>query len=383
MTFPRNLTMSRWENAPDLRTLIRVTHAMMDPWCNSYRRPPKAITLEIDDTDDTVHGHQLSLFNADHDERCFRPIHVDGGHGVVTILCPGKTPDGKEVRAHLRRLVRRIRLHWPNTAITVRGDSHYGGWEAMEWCEQIAVQYVFGLAQNTVLGTLVQNSTVAVNARLEVTSMAMVRNYTETLYATQSWSCPRHVAARIEATYEGLDTVVTNIAHCGPQWLYDSLYCTRGQVENLIKRHKSQLASDRTSCRSPLATQMRLILHTAAYWLMLAVRNVIPRPQAVGQRRILHHPAGAVEGRRADQRNREPGDASIRCQLPGCSVEMRRIGDAVMGAFFGAASDRARRERRGERADACRATGTVWFDKVEGFANVPRADGTPRDIWTG
>ena len=89
--------------------------------------------------------------------------------------------------------------------------------------------------------------------------------------------------ARIEATYEGLDAryVVTNIAHCGPQWLYDSLYCARGQAENLIKRHKSQLASDRTSCRSPLANQMRLILHTAAYWLMLAVRNAIPRPQAL------------------------------------------------------------------------------------------------------
>jgi hypothetical protein len=278
-------TMSRWENAPDLRTLIRMTHAMVDLWCNSYRRPPKAITLDIDDTDDTVHGHQqLSLFNAYHDERCFMPIHVydaDSGHCVLTILRPGKTPDGKEVRAHLRRLVRRIRRHWPKTVITIRGDSHYGRWEAMDWCEQNAVQYVFGLAQNTVLATLVQTSTDAVSARWEATGVAVVRDYTETLYAAQSWSCPRRVVARIEATYEGLDTryVVTNIAHCGPQWLYDSLYCARGQAENLIKRHKSQLASDRTSCRSPLANQMRLILHTAAYWLMLAVRNAIPGPQ--------------------------------------------------------------------------------------------------------
>jgi Transposase DDE domain group 1 len=280
-------TMSRWENAPDVRTLIRMTHAMVDLWCNSYRRPPRAITLDIDDTDDTVHGHQqLSLFNAYHDERCFMPIHVydvDSGHCVLTILRPGKTPDGKEVRAHLRRLVRRIRLRWPKTAITIRGDSHYGRWEAMEWCEQNAVQYVFGLAQNTVLGTLVQTSTDAVNARWEATSVAVGRDDTETFYAAQSWSCRRRVVARIEATYEGLDTryVVTNIAHCGPQWLYDSLYCARGQAENLIKRHKSQLASDRTSCRAPLANQMRLILHTAAYWLMLAVRDAIPGPQAL------------------------------------------------------------------------------------------------------
>ena len=109
----------------------------------------------------------------------------------------------------------------------------------------------------------------------------VVRDYTETRYAARSWPQPRRVVARFEATPEGLDTryVVTNIAQCGSQWLYDSLYCMRGQAENLIKRHKSQLASDRTSCRSPLANQMRLILHTAAYWLMLDIRNAIPRPQ--------------------------------------------------------------------------------------------------------
>ena len=94
--------MSRWENAPDLRTLIRLSRGMVDLWCKSYRRPPKAITFDIDDTPDIVHGHQqLSLFNAFHDERCFMPVHVydtASGHCVLTILRPGKTPDGKEVR---------------------------------------------------------------------------------------------------------------------------------------------------------------------------------------------------------------------------------------------------------------------------------------------
>src|SRR6201999_1643777 len=72
---------------------------------------------------------------------------------------------------------------------------------------------------------------------------------------------------------------VTNIARGSAEWLYDTLYCARGQAENLIKLHKSQLASDRTSCRSPLANQLRLVLHTAAYWLMLTVRDVIPKLQ--------------------------------------------------------------------------------------------------------
>src|SRR3984957_14601391 len=131
-------TMSRWENAPDLRTLIRLSRGMVDLWCKSYRRPPKAITLDVDDTADTVHGHQqLSLFNAFHDERCFMPVHVyeaTRGHCVLTVLRTGKAPDGWEVCGHLRRLVRRIRQHWLHIAITIRGDSHYGRREAMQWC---------------------------------------------------------------------------------------------------------------------------------------------------------------------------------------------------------------------------------------------------------
>src|SRR5664279_3275246 len=85
--------------------------------------------------------------------------------------------------------------------------------------------------------------------------------------------------ARIEATKLGLDIrfVVTSLDVGSAEWIYDSLYCARGQAENLIKLHKSQLASDRTSCRSAIANQVRLVLHTAAYWLMLTVRDAIPK----------------------------------------------------------------------------------------------------------
>lgn len=284
-------TMSRWENAPDLRTLIRLSHALVDLWCKSYRRPPKSITLDIDDTADTVHGHQqLSLFNAHYDERCFLPIHVydaDTGHCVLTILRPGKTPDGKEVRAHLRRLVRRIRLHWPHTRITIRGDSHYGRREAMDWCEKNGVRYIFGLSPNAVLAAQVFTKIDDVCVRRARANLDVVRDYTETRYAAKTWPHRRRVVARIEATRKGLDAryVVTNITYGTAAWLYDRLYCARGQAENLIKRHKSQLASDRTSCRSPLANQMRLILHTAAYWLMRTIRDAIPvmQPLSIGE----------------------------------------------------------------------------------------------------
>jgi hypothetical protein len=93
------------------------------------------------------------------------------------------------------------------------------------------------------------------------------------------------VAARIEATPLGLDIryVVTSIKTGAPEWLYAELYCARGQAENLIKLHKTQLKSDRTSCRSPRANQMRLILHTAAYWLMLTVRDAIAKTEALAK----------------------------------------------------------------------------------------------------
>ena len=163
---------------------------------------PEAITLDfvIDDTADTVHGHQqLSLFNAHYDERCFLPIHVydaDTGHCIVTILRPGKTPDGKEVRAHLRRLVRRLRLHWPNTVITIRGDSHYGRREAMAWCEENAV-HVFGLSKNPTLDALVYAKADEVRTRRATGKLDVVRDYTETRYAAiLAPSPPRRGAVR-------------------------------------------------------------------------------------------------------------------------------------------------------------------------------------------
>ena len=128
---------------------------------------------------------------------------ADTGHCVVTILRPGKTPDGKEVRAHLRRLVRRIRQHWPNTVITIRGDGHYGRREAMDWCEQNGVQYIFGLSPNKALADQVFAKLDEVCIRRAVGNLDMVRDYAETRYAAKSWSRPRRVVARIEATRKG------------------------------------------------------------------------------------------------------------------------------------------------------------------------------------
>src|SRR5271165_3042603 len=270
-------TVSRWENAPTLR--------------------------------EVVHGNQqLALFHAHYDERCFLPIHVyDAANArpVVVVFRPGKTPSGEEVRSHLRRMVRRIRSHWPDTRITVRGDSHYGRREVMAWCEANGLHYVFGLSGNAVLDQMVEPIADDVRVRraeAQARLVAMrraeppvdtarlrhaeaqanaVRRHTEVSYGAKSWKCQRRVAARIEATPKGLDIryVVTNLAGGSAEWLYETMYCARGQMENFIKLHKTQLRSDRTSCRSPLANQVRLVLHTAAYWLLLKVRDNIPKLQ--------------------------------------------------------------------------------------------------------
>jgi len=280
-------TMSRWENMPSLREVIRLTYAMVDIYCTSYARPPAAVTLDIDDTVDVVHGHQqLSLFNAHYDERCFLPIHVydtASSRPVAILLRPGKTPSGDEVRRHLRRLVRRIRSHWPTTRLTIRGDGHYGRPEIMAWCEANGVDYILGLPGNAVLSRLVEAAADDVRVRRAEAQAPLLRRYTETSYGAKSWRCERRVAARIEASTQGLDIrfVVTNLNSGSAEWLYDTLYCARGQAENLIKLHKSQLASDRTSCRSPLANQVRLVLHTAAYWLMLSLREAVAKPHAL------------------------------------------------------------------------------------------------------
>jgi len=283
-------TVSRWENAPTLKETIRLSYALIDIWCRSYKKPPASVVLDIDDTPDIVHGHQkLAEWNAHYDERCFLPIHIYDtatGRPVAVILRPGKTPSGKEVRGWLRRLIHRIRQHWPSTRITIRGDSHYGREEAMSWCEANGIDYIFGLSGNAVLDRLVEPAADGIRVRRAEGRHAVLRGYTETRYAAKSWARKRRAVARIEASAShaddmprrGIDIryVVTSLPGSDAEHIYETIYCARGQAENLIKQHKAQLSSDRTSCRSPLANQMRLILHTGAYWLLLDLRAAIP-----------------------------------------------------------------------------------------------------------
>jgi len=301
-------TMSRLENAPSKVEIARMMAAMVDLFCASWARAPAAITLDIDDTLDRVHGHQqLSLFNAHYDERCFLPIHIYeavSGKPVAVILRPGKTPSGIEVRTIIRHVVCRIRRQWPKTRLCWRGDSHYARPEAMDWCEANDIDYIFGLAGNDVQHAQIRSVADDLCVRRAEGEQDKRRTWTEVRYAAKSWTKPRRVVARLEATTQGFDAryIVTTLEGSAGH-LYETIYCARGQAENLIKLHKTQLASDRTSCRSPRANQFRLILHTAAYWLLHTLRAAAPKRScwktaefATVRLRLIKIAARVVEG---------------------------------------------------------------------------------------
>jgi len=202
------------------------------------------------------------------------------------LLRTGKTPSGAEMAGHVRRLIRRIRCHWPKTRITLRGDGHYSRPEIMTWCEANKVDYVFGLPGNRMLHAdpVLVGVADAVCVDRATRGWPVLRRYAETRYGAKSWgTAGRRIVARIEASTMGLDIrfVVTSLKDGTSERIYDTLYCARGQAENLIKLHKAQLKSDRTSCRCANANQMRLILHTAAYWLMWRVRQALPETAAL------------------------------------------------------------------------------------------------------
>lgn len=280
-------TISRLENLPGPIALKRMMAAMIDLFCDSFAQVPERIVLDIDDTEDEVHGgQQLALFNAHYDSRCFLPIHIyeaATGKPVAIFLRPGKTPDGAEVARVLRHVIGRIRARWPRVAILIRGDSHYGRIEAITLCERHRVGYIFGLGGNRVLLRKVADLAEDVALRRLDASGQKLRRHGEVEYAAKAWPAragptARRVIARVEAGPQGTDTrfVITNLAGT-PEHLYEEIYCARGQAENLIKAHKLHLASDRTSCSKATANQFRLLVHTAAYWLMLSLRGLAPK----------------------------------------------------------------------------------------------------------
>src|SRR5438876_7236273 len=260
-------TISRLENLPDTRALLRLGRALIEQYCASFRQMPKRIVLDVDDTFDRVHGgQQLRLFNAFHDDYGFQPIVVFDGEGrfVTALLRPGKRPGGHEIRAFLRRLVGALRAFWPRVEILLRADSHYACPEVFDWCRENRVDWVLGLAPNAALAGHVAALEKSTAARFKAAPTGgKVRRFMQFYDTAQSWRRVERIIARVEAGPEGSDTrfIVTNLEGGRAKHLYERLYCARGQAENHIKAWKNHLAADRTSCPAAAAHQFRLFLH--------------------------------------------------------------------------------------------------------------------------
>jgi len=279
-------TISRLENLPDVRALLRLGRALVEQYCASFRQVPKRIVLDIDDTFDRVHGgQQLRLFNAYYDDYGFQPIVVfdDEGRFVTALLRPGKRPSGVEIRGFVRRLIGAIRSHWPKVEILLRADSHYAGPEVFDWCRTNRVDWVLGLAPNAALAGHVAALEKSTAARFKAApTRGKVRRFMQFYDAAQSWRRVERIIARVEAGPEGSDTrfIVTNLKGGRAKHLYERLYCARGQAENHIKAWKNHLAADRTSCHAAEANQFRLFLHAGAYWLLWSMRRAMPKRSA-------------------------------------------------------------------------------------------------------
>jgi Transposase DDE domain group 1 len=274
-------TLSRLENLPNWRALARIGLGQIDLYCRSFLRPPRRIVLDIDDTDDPVHGQQeLALFNAHYDCTCFQPIHIfDGlsGKPVLSLLRPGKRPSGEEVAKVLHHVITRIRRHWPHVEILVRGDSHYCSEPALALLERMRCNYIIGFAINSKL----LETAVPWRAQCDMRRSRMkptVRRFHQLPYKAREWTRSRKLVARVEATDMGTDArfIVTNLEGRG-KTLYEKVFCARGNAENLIKDMKRWTRSDKTACSRWEANQFRLFLHMGAYWLLHALRRAAPR----------------------------------------------------------------------------------------------------------
>jgi hypothetical protein len=335
-------TISRLENAPSKTEAARLTAALVDQ-AGATVKPRRQEFLDIDDTFCAAHGgQQLAFWNAHHDERGFASMHIyhaGSGTPVVTILRPARTPKGTEVRTVIKHVTKRMRKHWLKTRIIWRGDSHYGRVEAMDWADDNDdTDYIFGLAGNAVLDALVAEIADNLRFRHAMSRKAKLRTFASFTYKASSWKRPRKVVARLECSLQpvpgetgmrqevDIRYVVTSLEGSA-QHLYENVYCQRGQMENLIKLHKAQLASDRMSCHSATANQVRLVLHTAAFWLMHGVRAAIPKtnPLANGEFATIRERLIKIGARVIEH------IARIRVQLPTSCPERALFRSVALG----------------------------------------------------
>jgi len=244
-----------------------------------HPKPPKQIVLDLDATDDPIHGHQLGrFFHGYYDEYCYLPLYIFcGEHLLCAKLRPADIDGAAGSVKQAARIVERIRRQWPDVRIIVRGDSGFCREPLMRWCEANRVDYVLGLAKNARLQRILGMELHEVKLQFEATGWPS-RVFKDFTYQTRkSWSRERRVVGKAEHLAKGSNPrfVVTSLSaeELDARTLYEDLYCARGEMENRIKEQQLCLFADRTSCATMRANQLRLWLSSAAYTLLAALRQ--------------------------------------------------------------------------------------------------------------
>ena len=268
-------TLCRLENRVDRSTLVKIAEVLLDQFIAAHATPPEHLILDFDATDYPIHGQQEGrFFHGYYDHYCFLPLYVFcGDELLVAYLRPSKIDAAKHTRAVLKLLVQKLRAAWPAVKITIRGDSGFCRWKLMRWCDSHDVGYVLGLAKNSKLEALALDWTQRARRQFERTGEPQ-RLFGSVGYRAKSWDRSRRVILKAEHNAGGPNPrfVVTNVPG-DPQELYDEVYCQRGEMENRIKEQQLDLFAGRTSCHRFAANAFRLLLSSAAYVLMQALRR--------------------------------------------------------------------------------------------------------------
>ena len=242
--------------------------------------PPERIVLDLDTTDDVIHGGQEGrFFHGYYGSYCYLPLYVFCGEFLLCArLRKSSIGPAEGTVEELERIVTQIRQSWPEVAITIRADSAFSSDDIMSWCEKHGVDYVLGLARNQRLERIIEDEMTQARAESERSGQPW-RVFKDFDYQTrESWSRARRVVGKAEYLIDKPNArfVVTSLSidAFSAQTLYEDEYCGRGDMENRIKEQKSFLFSDRTSAATMRANQLRLWFSSVAYLLMSALRRL-------------------------------------------------------------------------------------------------------------
>jgi hypothetical protein len=240
---------------------------------------PTEIVLDLDATDDPLHGHQLGrFFHGYYDGYCYLPLYIFcGEHLLCAKLRPADVDASSGALKLVQRMVAQIRQRWSNVRIILRGDSGFCREPIMRWCEENRVDYLFGLAKNKRLTKILGAELHEAQQEYVRTGQA-ARRFKDFIYRTRkSWHCERRVVGKAEHLAKGSNPrfVVSSLSaqECEARALYEDRYCQRGEMENRIKEQQLCLFADRTSCQTMRANQLRLWLSSVAYVLLQALRE--------------------------------------------------------------------------------------------------------------